>query len=178
MLNESSVAETSASPPTTGINEALTSVEVTSPSISRAKMTVKNGADDLTVSVNETATYFSEIRPSITVANRIMPTSVMLARNCGTLCDESGVGCAGPTPVSCGPYILIAPKTAVIVIWLMASTFGSALSVDRMCLLPKSVQPLKKYLERGWARAGTLRSWWCVLVHAEHQHVSRRTRGS
>ena len=31
---------------------------------------------------------------------------------------------------------------AVIVIWLTASTFGSALSVESMCLLPKRVQPL------------------------------------
>ena len=34
----------------------------------------------------------------------------------------------------------------MIVIWLIASTFGSAWSDERMCLLPKSVQPLKKYL--------------------------------
>ena len=49
-------------------------------------------------------------------------------------------------PVSAGPYILIAPYAAVIVIWLIASTFGSQRSVERMCLFPKSVQPLKPYL--------------------------------
>ena len=120
----------------------LTLAEVTSPSMRRAKTTVKKGAEALMVSVKETATYLSETRPSITVATRIRPTSDMHARNCEGGCVESGVGCAGPKPVSHGPYILAAPKAAVIVIWLTASTFGSALSVESMCLLPKRVQPL------------------------------------
>ena len=122
--------------------EGLTLAEVTSPSMRRAKTTVKKGAEALMVSVKETATYLSETRPSITVATRIRPTSDMHARNCEGDCVESGVGCAGPKPVSHGPYILAAPKAAVIVIWLTASTFGSALSVESMCLLPKRVQPL------------------------------------
>ena len=52
-----SVAEQSARPPTTGSSERLTARLVRSLSISLAKITVKKGADDLTVSVNETATY-------------------------------------------------------------------------------------------------------------------------
>ena len=44
-------------------------------------MTVKNGAEDLMVSVKETATYLSETRPSITVATRMSPTRDMHARN-------------------------------------------------------------------------------------------------
>lgn len=49
-------------------------------------------------------------------------------------------------PVSHGPYILTAPNVAVIVIWLIARMLGSAFSVDRMCLLPKSVHPLNPNL--------------------------------
>ena len=56
-MKEISVALHSAKPATTGTKERLTIKEVRSPSISRAKMTVKKGADDLTVSVKETATY-------------------------------------------------------------------------------------------------------------------------
>ena len=44
-------------------------------------MTVKKGAEDLMVSVKETATYLSETRPSITVTTRMRPTSDMHARN-------------------------------------------------------------------------------------------------
>ena len=44
-------------------------------------MTVKNGALDLTVSVNETATYLSETSPSTTVSTRISPTVAMHAMN-------------------------------------------------------------------------------------------------
>merc|ERR1740130_508200 len=77
-------------------------------------MTVKKGAEDLMVSVKDTATYLRETRPSMTVRTRMRPTRLMHARNCESDCVERGVGCAGPTPVSHGPYILTAPKLAVI----------------------------------------------------------------
>ena len=136
--------------------------EVCSRSIIRAKTTVKKGAEDLMVSVNDTATYFREIRPSTTVTKRISPTSAMSHRKDRIGCVESGESCGGPTPVSQGPYILTAPKVAVIIIWHMARRLGSALSEDRMCLLPKSVQPEKKYhaAMQTPARAAT-ESGWC-----------------
>ncbi len=60
VLKEASLHEQSTSPPTTGTSARFTGSEVYSLSISRAKITVKNGAEDLTVSVKETATYFRE----------------------------------------------------------------------------------------------------------------------
>jgi hypothetical protein len=115
-LKESSVAEQSARPPTTGTSARLTMSEVRSPSMSRAKMTVKKGADDLTVSVNETATNLRLSSPSITVANLIAPTSTIshmnLLSDCEVWCGVTSL----PTPNSRGPYILSAPNEAVQII--------------------------------------------------------------
>ena len=139
------MAEQSARPATTGTSESATCGLVRSLSMKRAITTVKKGADDLIVSVNETATYFRESSPSITVAKRISPTAAMSSANERSGCDESGLGCTGPTPVSHGPYILSAPNAAVIVICESASVLGSACSVAMMCLLPNKVPPLHTY---------------------------------
>ena len=139
------MAEQSARPATTGTRESATCGLVRSLSMKRAITTVKKGADDLIVSVNETATYFRESSPSITVTKRISPTAAMSSANERSGCDESGLGCTGPTPVSHGPYILSAPNAAVIVICESASVLGSACSVAMMCLLPNKVPPLHTY---------------------------------
>ena len=138
------MAEHSARPPTTGTSDMLTINEVRSPSIIRAKMTVKKGADDCTVSVNDTATNLRLTRPSMTVAKRMIPTIAISKRKFRSGCDESGVACGRP-PIKEGQYILIAPKVAVETIWLIASKSGSQPSVVMMCLLPKRVAPLIIY---------------------------------
>lgn len=51
--------------------------------MSHANNTVKKGADDLIVSVNETGTKFRDTSPSITVEKRITPTNSMSRRNVG-----------------------------------------------------------------------------------------------
>ena len=53
----------------------------------RAKITVKNGAEDLTVSVKETATNLSETRPSMIVTKRISPTASMSHMKLLVLCE-------------------------------------------------------------------------------------------
>ena len=146
-VNESSVAEASASPHTTGTSDRLTIIEVRSPKMSRAKMTVKKGADDFTVSVNETATYLRLTRPRITVAKRIKPTRAMSHMNRLRGCSENGVIAAWPSPSSSGPYILMAPKNAVETICDAPSKLGSQPSPLMMYLLPKSVHPLSTYQE-------------------------------
>ena len=62
--------------------------DVRSPSIKRAKITVKNGADDLTVSVNDTATNLRLTSPSITVTKRMTPTVSMSHMNWLKDCDD------------------------------------------------------------------------------------------
>merc|ERR1719240_340381 len=72
------------------------------------------------------------------------PTRAMSHRKLRSGCDETA-GCDLLPPMNCGPYILIAPNVAVIVICDTASKLGSALSVERMCLFPKRVAPLHRY---------------------------------
>ena len=60
VLNDASLTEQSARPRITGRSDRLTRAEVTSPSMRRAKMTVKKGAEDLMVSVKDTATYLAQ----------------------------------------------------------------------------------------------------------------------
>ena len=89
-MKESSVAEQSARPPTTGKSDRLTISDVRSPRIIRAKITVKNGADDLIVSVKETATNLRLSKPAIMVAKRITPTSSISNTKFRHGCEESG----------------------------------------------------------------------------------------
>merc|ERR1719181_1895844 len=56
-------------------------------------MTVKKGAEDLTVSVKETATYLRLTRPRTTVRTRIVPTINMSSMKLRHLCVCSGEGC-------------------------------------------------------------------------------------
>ena len=71
--------------------------DVCSPSINRANMTVKNGALLLMVSVNETATYLSETRPSTTVSTRITPTTAMSVRNERRVCARGAESVGSPS---------------------------------------------------------------------------------
>lgn len=68
---------------------------VVSRSIAREKITVKNGADDLIVSVKDTATNLRDSKPATTVTKRSMPTIIMSRTNV----LDTTVGAQSPSPL-------------------------------------------------------------------------------
>lgn len=69
MLKLNSVQLVRAKPPTTGIKDRLINIPVRFLSTTQLIMTVKNGAADFIVSVNDTATYARLSRDNTTLRN-------------------------------------------------------------------------------------------------------------
>lgn len=127
----------------------LTMKEVRSPSMSLAMTTVKKGAELLTVSVKETATYLRLTSPRMTVTTLMIPTTAMSHINSCRGNREYGVlgnllRSRQPDRTKL-PYILDAPIVAVMTICDSARRSGCAFNVDNMCLFPNKVTPEHRY---------------------------------
>ena len=118
-----------------GTRATRVSMGVCSLRMSQAKSTVKNGADDLIVSVNDTGTNFRLISPRMTVAHRMNPTSAMRRKNSGVYISELALAFSIPAFSAVAPlassccrydqYTFAPPITHVVVICTTPSTCAS-----------------------------------------------------
>mmetsp|Transcript_56027 Transcript_56027/g.103678 ORF Transcript_56027/g.103678 Transcript_56027/m.103678 type:complete len:235 (+) Transcript_56027:725-1429(+) len=144
VVNDSSVAEASIKPPTTGTKDAKRRNDVRSPSSRYAATTVKKGPDAFTVSVKEAATCFKLMRPKTMVRNLKRPKRPMAAtfrqeRPQSILSPPVAVSAGSRRCLAC----IIPPIRTVVMVCTKARCLGSTgLSLDSMCLL--STMPRKE----------------------------------